>query len=765
MRYFKKIGTFCFVLLLSCIFAPAQNIDSLKFALKTSKHDTSKCTVLSLLAEIAPEGEWEKFNEQLYKLTESNLKTCSPKQPAFKIFKKFNANALNNMGHIANQKGETTRSFDYYNKSLQIMEEIGDKLGSAELLNNLGLMYQNTGQSGKAQEYYTKSLNICEELKDKEGMSYCLNNLGYTYQNNGDIKKALDYYTQSLKIREELGDKQMIASVINNIGTIYKDQGDNTKALEYYSKNLKLYEEIGDKNGMAFSLNNMGFVYDDLGEFKKAIDCYERSLALRTEVGDKSDIAISLSNIAGIYYHHGDPSCTSPKKECAKIGQNKALEYYTQSLKIREAIGDKEGIANSLGNIGFIYSDQKNYKKALEYLNRAMKLSKELGYPEGIANQAERLMDIYKETGNYQKALENYELFIQMKDSINNEDTRKASLKQQFKYEYEKRAAADSVAHAKETDIKNLELQKQQAEIKAKRYTQYALFGGLALVIIFAGFIFNRFKITQKQKVLIDIQKRVVEEAHKEIIDSINYAERLQRSLMASAQLLNQNIGNYFVYFNPKEAVSGDFYWASTLRNGNFCLVAADSTGHGVPGAIMSMMNMNSLKESVKENLSEPHEILNKTRNIIIATLANDGSMEGGKDGMDAALIVFDSQKTKAEFSLANNPLWLIRKGELIEYKPDKMPVGKHDRQDVPFSKQEILLEKGDTIYILTDGYADQFGGERGKKFMYKPLKELLLSVQDKTMSEQREVLSKRFEEWKGDMEQIDDVCVIGIKI
>lgn len=317
------------------------------------------------------------------------------------------------------------------------------------------------------------------------------------------------------------------------------------------------------------------------------------------------------------------------------------------------------------------------------------------------------------------------------------------------------------------------------------------------LMLVFIVYLIIRWRtaqLKQRQRELeqdiekatyeIRLQKEQVEEAHKEITDSINYAERLQRSLMSSKKLLSQNLGEYFIYFNPKEAVSGDFYWSSQLQNNNFALVCADSTGHGVPGAIMSMMNMNSLKEAVKEGFNSSNEILDYTRKTIIQTLANDGSAEGGKDGMDAALLIFNKNKSKLEFSLANNPLWIVRsstssdqmtssdhttnsesKVELIEFKPDKMPVGKHDKQNIAFSKNEIELQKGDLIYVFTDGFADQFGGEKGKKFKYASLKELLLSIAEKSMEEQQKILSKTFENWRGSLEQVDDVCVIGVRV
>jgi serine phosphatase RsbU (regulator of sigma subunit) len=260
-------------------------------------------------------------------------------------------------------------------------------------------------------------------------------------------------------------------------------------------------------------------------------------------------------------------------------------------------------------------------------------------------------------------------------------------------------------------------------------------------------------------------QKEVVEEAHKEITDSINYAERIQRSFLATKELLSENLQDYFVFFQPKEAVSGDFYWAKKLTNGNFVVVNADSTGHGVPGAIMSILNISSIEQAVKEGLTNPSAIFNATRKTIIERLQNDGSVEGGKDGMDASIISFNADKSKFTYTAAQNPIWIIRNSEIIEIKPEKMPIGKHDKDSVPFVGGEFETKKGDVVYTLTDGFQDQFGGEKGKKFKVRPFKNFLISIAQLPMQEQKEKLKETFNNWKGDEEQVDDVCIIGVKI
>jgi len=228
---------------------------------------------------------------------------------------------------------------------------------------------------------------------------------------------------------------------------------------------------------------------------------------------------------------------------------------------------------------------------------------------------------------------------------------------------------------------------------------------------------------------------------------------------------------NFFILYKPKDIVSGDFYHAiahkpTGSKNELFYMCTADCTGHGVPGALMSMVGISHLNESIIEkNLIHPNEILDNMRKGIIASLNPEGSEEESKDGMDCVLCAYDFENMKLEFAAANNPLWLIRNGEMQEFKPDKMPVGMYHSKTAPFSLQTIDLQKGDIVYTFTDGYADQFGGDKGKKYKYKQLQEKLLQIKDLPLSDQKSILDKEFEKWKGNLEQVDDVLIIGVKI
>ncbi|MBK9285320.1 MAG: tetratricopeptide repeat protein [Sphingobacteriaceae bacterium] len=465
-------------------------IDSLKNVINNSKHDTSAIQSLLHLGELVYLQNMDSaliLWQKAYNIANTNINKSKINHEEQKLFKSFMATSLNNIGFFYKSNGNITAALEYYNKSLKIHEELGEKFGIAYTLNNIGTIYQSKGEIPRALIYYDKCLKLREEIGDSIGITMSLNNISQVYQSQGDVQNAIIYLKRGLKLAEEMGDKKGTAAILSNMGVFYHKQNDVAAAKEYYIKSLKVKEEIGDKRGVATAFNNLGGILN------------------------------------------GQDSLS------------KALEFFNKSLRIREELGDKEGVAHSLTNIGRVYLKQKNYNMATKLVLKAMEISKELGYPENIRISAGLLKKIYVTTGNYKLALENYELFIKMRDSINNETTRKASIKSQLKYEYEKQAAADSVAHAKDSEIKNAELAKQKAEISAKQNQQYALFGGLALVMIFTGFMYNRFKVTQKQKGIIErqkleveSQKHLVEEKQREILDSIHYARRIQMAQIPS---------------------------------------------------------------------------------------------------------------------------------------------------------------------------------------------------------------------------------------
>jgi serine phosphatase RsbU (regulator of sigma subunit)/Tfp pilus assembly protein PilF len=573
---------------------------------------------------------------------------------------------------------------------------------------------------------------------------------GVAFHIQGNYYKAIKYYNEALTLAEKLKDKKLIANTVNNIGIIYREQGEYDKAIDHFKRSFKIKKEIGDKLGASNSLGNIGGVYSSKKENDIALDYYNRGLAIQQEVGNKRTTAGFLNNIGSILMQKED--------------YDKALEYFEESLKIREEIGDLRSQASSLTSLGALNFAKKNYNEAIIYNKRALKISQEVGLVAETKQASRYLYDCYKAMGKSKEALEMLELFIIHKDSIGNEKNKNEIIRQEFKYQYEKQHLADSLQFNQKQMMRELE---HQTRLRHEKNQRYILYGGILLLLILAGVVFRSYSQKKKNNIplsekndIITKQRDLVEEKNKEITDSITYAKRIQNAILPSKKVVKEFLQDSFILYKPKDIVAGDFYWMESVGE-KVLFAAADCTGHGVPGAMVSVVCNNGLNRSVREHgLTDPGEILDKTRAIVVAEF--EKSEEEVQDGMDIALCSLEGNKL--HYAGAHNPLWIIRNGELIETKANKQPIGKFENPE-PYTTHIIELEKGDTFYIFSDGYADQFGGEKGKKMKSENFKKLLLSVQKESMDAQLEIINKTFEDWRGDLEQLDDVCLIGVRV
>src|SRR3972149_4734904 len=632
------------------------------------------------------------------------------------------------------------------------------------------------------------ALSISRKNNYKRGIAEAYVWEAYLYEQKGDIQKALNYFHLSLKLWEEINDKYGIGNCLNNLASIYDSQGEMSKAMDYYKQSYKILNEIGEKEGSAYALNNIGYSYNSLKDTANALKFYIQSLIIREEIKDSLGMGQSLYNIGSVYDNSGNI--------------NKALDYYNKSLKIRESINDKQGLTYPLNSIGKIYLKQKNINASFEYANRSLKLSEEIGFSENIRNAEELLSKIYFARNDFKNALVHYQKYILFRDSTSNEKNRKATFKQQVKYEYEKKEAILKEQQEKERVVAEEKSRKQ-------KIITWSVIGGLLFVIVFAGFIFRSLRITRKQKQIIEVQKtevekakHIIEEKNKDITDSINYAKRIQKAMLPHRRDIWAAFTQSFVLFKPKDIVSGDFYFfqahprplplggenekQQVLPNGEdlggalFFIASADCTGHGVPGAFMSMIGSDKLNDAVSES-SDTSQILSLLhKGIKTALKQSDTDESATRDGMDIALCSVDTNARVVKYAGANRPIWIIRKtptspnsppyqgGDkgvvLEEIKATKKAIGGFTEDSPHFDTHVIQLQQGDTFYISTDGYADTFG-KNGKKLMTKTFKEILLSIQDKTMKEQEQHLDNFIEDWKGGTEQVDDILVIGVRL
>lgn len=661
------------------------------------------------------------------------------------------------------------------------------QINLAKAFNNLGQILKEEGNLFQALAYHKQSLSIRKDINDRKGQALSLMNIGAIFHVQGDLVRALEYYYESLKIREEIGDTKGQAGILNNIGAVYHYQRDYSSAIKFYYESLNLRKKLQDDVGVGNCYSNLGLVYfeqaDSLFKDEKIPEAHQKldlalehhlaSLGINKTYGLESGIGSNYNNIGLIYYKKG-------KLEIA-------LDYFKLAKEIKEEKGDKSGLASALCNMANIYNDQNKLDLAVQCAEQAYQFATEGHAIIETQSASLILYKLYKKLNQHKTALFYHEQYLSIKDSISNREKNSITIQQQFKYEYEKKAAADSIVQSEQIKVKNAELaaknaesEKDKLEIERQKEQKYYLFGGIGLIALFGLFMANRVLFIQRQKRIIETQKNEVEqqksqiehqhfeleETHKEISDSIRYAERLQRAILPSRDDLNAGLKDGFVIFEPKDVVSGDFYWLQSLSD-SVLFAAADCTGHGVPGAMVSVVCSNALNRTVNEfGITSPAAILNKTRELVVETFARSG--KDVKDGMDIALckIQFNQEEAILTYAGANNPLWLWRADQksFEEIKADKQPIGKFER-NVPFSEHSTTLQKGDSIYVFSDGYVDQFGGEKGKKLKSRLFKEKLIGIQSLSMDDQKIELKKLFEEWKGDFEQVDDVTVIGIRI
>ncbi len=756
--------------------------------------------------------------------------------------KRISAAILNQMGVVYKEQGENTKALECFNKSLKIYQELNSKLDIATSLHYIGNVYYAQSDNEKALTYFDKTLNLYEELGDKKGMAMLYNNIGVIYDNWGRYEKAIEYYQKALKLKEELGDAQGVAILNNIIGNVYYEF-DKEKSLDFYKKSLELDIKNGDKKDVAASYNNMGVVFYDLGKYEEAIDYYQKSLTLKEELGNKEGIAVSLNNIGNVYY------------DWSKY--EKSIEYYQKAVEIKGKLNNEQAMAISFHNIGNAFKKLVNYEKAIDYYDKSNSIAKKFEMKELLSRNYEAFTDVYTATQDYKKALEYYRLYAELKFSISDEEKGKQMNEMDMKYETERKQQElkflDEIQLLnKERELKDLELNKMQEEIKKQRLVAkyekekkekekelsrtrdlqietelkrkniliISSLIGICLVLLLVFVIYSRYRVKRKSNILLEQQNKeilekkqeiesqkdkierqnskleikqltlehalnIVEEKtnlleikNKDITDSIRYAKRIQNSILPSDKVVNKLLPNSFVLYKPKDILSGDFYWIEQYpltifsdiidtSNPEYLIVAAaDCTGHGVPGALMSIVGHNMLNRALADyHHTRPSDILKVLDDGVNNALRQKEDHANAKDGMDIALISYEISKKRLQYAGAKNPLYLVRNNNLRIIRADRMPIGSYsDNGDKEFTNKEFTVLEGDIVYIFSDGYADQFGGPKGKKFKYSSFRELLLSVHTKPLEEQKNILNETIETWKGTNEQADDILVIGIK-
>ena len=610
----------------------------------------------------------------------------------------------------------------------------------ADAYSNYAFLYETKGNLDSVMYFRTKEVQIDEFITDSTKIAVGLNDLGSTYHEIGNYAKALELFQKAIKIQLLKNDSLNLAKTYNSIGLVYKRQKENALALMYYSKSLTIREKLKNDLWIAESLVNIGAIQKDTLQarlfYHKAINYLKRTIYIGPLGSAYNNLGFSFNGVTE---------------------KDSALFYLRTGLFLRLKTINNKHIASSYLNIGGVFTANNLLDSALYYTQRAENMIALAGSLEVEVSIYKQLKEIYKRKGDFKTAFKYGELYARLQDSVAKVDNGKEFYRQRIKFEYEQKELVLKEQEAKKELEFNEKTKKQKIVIASSVFI-------LFIVLLFSYFLYKRYRLTTKQKQIIEEQKSEVDIKNKEITDSINYASTIQQSLLPPKELKYKLFPNAFVLFQPKDIVSGDFYWFGE-KNGKRIIAAIDCTGHGVPGSLMSMIGNNFLNELIEQKgITSPAEILNQLKFKIINALKQSETTRS-RDGMDVAMLSFNANNSCVDFAGANNPLWVIRNNEVIEYNGDKQPVGFFVQAHKDFTDHNIELEKGDVLYIFTDGYVDQFGGPKGKKFKYATLKTLLLSISNRPVEEQETILSQTFTDWKGTNEQVDDVLLIGIKI
>lgn len=699
-----------------------------------------------------------RVNESLRGLERLADKTINP---VVKI------NSYNQLGFRAYRDGRSEKAIEYFNHSVEELVRINEPAQLSNTYNNLGVLYYHLGDNDRALEYYNKALDCSHRIDDNRGIAKILNNIAVIYDLMGKTREAITSYMESLKIRESLNDSSGMSLTYNNLGIIFENLGDTLKALEYYSKSLVIDTKLDDQESLSYTYDNLSGIFNKMGLMDSALYYVRKCVRIREQSGDVLQLPPSYNNLGSLFLDLKIP--------------DSALFYYNLALKYATENNDPNDIISASTSLGRYYFGVKDYLKAKTYAVKAYEMAEKIEYPELVRNAALLLSEIYSENGDVKNEITYFKKYVNISDSLSSLQNKQILQQRYYQYEYDKKALADSIVFEQKMLVKNSELKRIEDRNQSQLLLIYLIIGVVIIVAVFLFIIirqaFVRKKINEmlvlkntsisnKNELLIS-QKYELQFKNKQIGDSIDYARNLQMALLPSEEFLKSLFPGYFLYFLPKDIIGGDFYW--TASDGNYKYVAvADCTGHGVPGAIISTMSIILLNKIVNEKPAPgPRDILMKLNTEFLECLSQSDNLIVN-DGLDITLIRISETDNQLVVSSANQTFYLSIPGkELQEFGGGIISVGsfKSGSTNDILSEQIITYEPGSVLYLLTDGYADQFGGEENKKFTYKEIFKLIGQIRSHPFTVQIDAIRDEHISWKGKQKQTDDITVLAIKL
>lgn len=716
--------------------------DSIEQAMEKLAEDERLIALIDLAYEYFGNGDLNKAQEAANEalILSDNINNYKEKANAFTI-----------LSYIARNKGALQSAISNAEKALDIGEQNNNATIKANAYRSLGYSYFQKSEFQKAFKNFENSLNNFKQLEDKNNDAEILYMIGVIYKNWSEYNDAIKYYEQALDIYKQLNSDQGMALIYSNLGNIYFYSGiDYENALINYEKALNIFQKLGNRLHEANALLNIGLVLEKRELYKDAMRKYNEVQEIAEEIDNDYFKAQALSNKGNINIINNN--------------FDEALNQLNESLDILETLERQKDIALILKDIGKLYHLSGNNQQAKNYYLKSIAICQKLNLLKELSDNYKELANTLSNLGEYKDAFEYHKLYAQQNDSIFSTEYNNLMTEWNARLETAEKEAA---LIEQENEIKQ-----QEAALKRKNIIVYAAISVIFIVVIFSLLLYKQFREKKKANVLLQEQNEEIKsqrdkifEQNKEITDSIEYASKIQSAILPPQEVISNAIPEHFILNRPRDIVSGDFYWLNHFQDKVY-LCAADCTGHGVPGAFMSMLGIALLNEIINKKAEyNAADILNNLRSQVVKSLHQRGFEGEAQDGMDIAFCIIDNKAKVIQFAGAFNPLIMIRNNELIEYKGDKMPIGVHIKQDTPFANHIIKYQENDLIYIFSDGYSDQFGGPKRKKFMIKRFRELLIKNHNLSMAEQKTALENNINEWMGHYDQIDDILVFGAKL
>ncbi|MCB9223687.1 MAG: SpoIIE family protein phosphatase [Crocinitomicaceae bacterium] len=607
-------------------------------------------------------------------------------------------------------------------------------------------LYHNETNPQKALEIVEQACNLAEIEHDR---MFVINLKGVVFYEIEQYDSALFYFQEVNNIATESGDSLYISKSLNNIAAIQMISGNYQEGLAMMNQAAIIDLKKGDLKEAMVSFGNLGAIHFQLRNYNNSKDFCLQSIDLARKIGEKDHEADVCGTLGGVEFRLGN--------------QEAGKEWYSRAMELHAETGNLQGVQRDYFNLATIYRQEGKNKIAEVYYLKSLEFAERIDSPNSMKELYYGLASNNEEMGKEGMALSYYKVYMDWNDSVINRENAQVIIEMQEKFSSQQTKKENELL-IQDNKIKDLENQKNKAKLGQSRIMVFGSAIGLAMLIIIALVLFNRNRIKQRANRELQQAHDIIREKNDDITSSIEYASKIQEALLPTKENVGLFKDSFFILM-PKDIVSGDFLWYSQLGD-KVVFAAADCTGHGVPGAFMSMIGNSFLHQIIVEKkMFQPSMILDQLREMIIVALNQQKGENARKDGMDIAICVLDKKTGELEYAGANNPLYYVTGGEIFEIKADKQPVGYMPERNEPFTNHRIKLMEGDALYIFSDGFADQFGGPKGKKFKYKQMRDLLHNNFDKPMMFQKELMLKVFQEWKGDLEQIDDVCMIGVRV